>query len=58
MADRYRDALLDWLACAARGAREPAAVAGRGAGDALDGALDDGRRPAASLLAAALPPME
>jgi len=35
MTDRYRDALLDWLACATRGAREPAAVAARGAGDGL-----------------------
>ena len=33
--DRYRVALLDWLACAARGAREPAAVAARAAGDGL-----------------------
>lgn len=29
----YRDALRDWLGCAARGAREPAAVAARAAGD-------------------------
>jgi 2-methylcitrate dehydratase PrpD len=29
----YRVALLDWLACAARGAREPAAVAARALGD-------------------------
>ncbi|HEV3376401.1 MAG TPA: MmgE/PrpD family protein, partial [Thermoleophilaceae bacterium] len=29
----YRVALLDWLACAARGAREPAARAARGLGD-------------------------
>jgi 2-methylcitrate dehydratase PrpD len=35
MSDRYRAALLDWLACAARGAREPAAVAARAAGDGL-----------------------
>ncbi len=35
MTDGYRDALLDWLACAARGAREPAAVAARAAGDGL-----------------------
>jgi 2-methylcitrate dehydratase PrpD len=35
MTDRYRTALLDWLACAARGAREPAAVAARAAGDGL-----------------------
>ena len=35
MTDRYRAALLDWLACAARGAREPAAVAARAAGDGL-----------------------
>lgn len=33
--DRYRVALLDWLGCAARGAREPAAVAARAAGDGL-----------------------
>ena len=33
--DGYRVALLDWLACAARGAREPAAVAARFAGDGL-----------------------
>ena len=31
----YRRALLDWLACAARGAREPAAVAARAAGTGL-----------------------
>jgi 2-methylcitrate dehydratase PrpD len=31
----YRRALLDWLACAARGSREPAALAARGAGDGL-----------------------
>lgn len=35
MDERYRPALLDWLACAARGAREPAAVAARNAGDGL-----------------------
>jgi 2-methylcitrate dehydratase PrpD len=35
MTDGYRDALLDWLACAARGAREPAAVAARATGDGL-----------------------
>ena len=35
MADGYRLALLDWLACAARGAREPAAVAARATGDGL-----------------------
>jgi 2-methylcitrate dehydratase PrpD len=35
MTDRYRPALLDWLACAARGAREPAAVAARATGDGL-----------------------
>ncbi len=35
MADGYRAALLDWLACAARGAREPAAVAARAAGGGL-----------------------
>jgi 2-methylcitrate dehydratase PrpD len=35
MPARYRTALLDWLACAAGGAREPAAVAARGAGDGL-----------------------
>src|ERR671916_3330586 len=35
MTGRYRDALLDWLACAARGAREPAAVVARAAGDGL-----------------------
>ena len=35
MTDRYRVALLDWLACAARGAPEPAAVAARAAGDGL-----------------------
>src|SRR5688572_8175801 len=32
---RYKPALLDWLACAARGAREPAAVAARAAGEGL-----------------------
>jgi 2-methylcitrate dehydratase PrpD len=32
---RYRRALLDWLACAARGSREPAARAARTAGDGL-----------------------
>jgi 2-methylcitrate dehydratase PrpD len=31
----YRVALIDWLACAARGAREPAAIAARGAADGL-----------------------
>jgi 2-methylcitrate dehydratase PrpD len=36
--DPYRAALLDWLACAARGVREPAAVAARAAGD--DGLLE------------------
>ncbi|HWC27064.1 MAG TPA: MmgE/PrpD family protein [Solirubrobacteraceae bacterium] len=35
MGDGYRDALLDWLACAARGAGEPASVAAREAGDGL-----------------------
>jgi 2-methylcitrate dehydratase PrpD len=35
MTDRYRPALLDWLACAARGAGEPAAVAARATGDGL-----------------------
>ncbi|HVF76845.1 MAG TPA: MmgE/PrpD family protein [Solirubrobacteraceae bacterium] len=35
MNERYREALLDWLACAARGAGEPAAVAARGAGEGL-----------------------
>ncbi len=35
MSERYRHALLDWLACAARGSREPAAAAARGAGDGL-----------------------
>ena len=35
MTDGYRAALLDWLACAARGAREPAAVAARATGDGL-----------------------
>lgn len=35
MRDRYRFALLDWLACAVRGAREPAAVAARRAGEGL-----------------------
>jgi 2-methylcitrate dehydratase PrpD len=33
--ERHRLAFCDWLACAARGAREPAAVAARGAGDGL-----------------------
>jgi 2-methylcitrate dehydratase PrpD len=37
MTERHRLALTDWLACAARGAREPAAVAARGA---ADGPLD------------------
>ena len=31
----YRVALLDWLACAARGAGEPAAIAARAAGGGL-----------------------
>ena len=31
----YRVALLDWLACAARGAGEPAAISARAAGDGL-----------------------
>ena len=35
MTARHRLALTDWLACAARGAREPAAVAARGAGGGL-----------------------
>jgi 2-methylcitrate dehydratase PrpD len=35
MNDRYREALLDWLACATGGAEEPAAVAARAAGDGL-----------------------
>jgi 2-methylcitrate dehydratase PrpD len=34
-ADRYRTALLDWLACAAAGSAEPAARAARAAGDGL-----------------------
>jgi len=34
-AERYRTALLDWLACAAGGAAEPAARAARAAGDGL-----------------------
>lgn len=34
-AERYRIALLDWLACATAGAGEPAARAARGAGDGL-----------------------
>jgi 2-methylcitrate dehydratase PrpD len=34
-AERYRTALLDWLACAAGGAPVPAAVAARAAGDGL-----------------------
>lgn len=34
-ADRYRVALLDWLACAAAGSAEPAARAARAAGDGL-----------------------
>jgi 2-methylcitrate dehydratase PrpD len=38
MSDRYRAALLDWLACAARGSREPAAGAARAAGG--DGLLE------------------
>jgi 2-methylcitrate dehydratase PrpD len=33
--ERYRVALLDWLACAAAGRREPAAIAARGAGHGL-----------------------
>ena len=33
LADGYRVALLDWLACAARGLREPAALAARDLGD-------------------------
>jgi 2-methylcitrate dehydratase PrpD len=33
--ERHRLAFCDWLACAARGAREPAAVAARAAGDGL-----------------------
>src|SRR5262245_33500049 len=33
--ERYETALLDWLACAARGAAEPAARAARAAGDGL-----------------------
>ena len=33
--ERYRVALLDWLACAIAGSREPAAVAARSAGDGL-----------------------
>src|SRR4051794_14279454 len=33
--ERYRLALLDWLACAAAGRSEPAAVAAQGAGDGL-----------------------
>jgi 2-methylcitrate dehydratase PrpD len=35
MTGRHRLAFTDWLACAARGAREPAAVAARAAGDGL-----------------------
>jgi 2-methylcitrate dehydratase PrpD len=35
MSERHRLAFADWLACAARGAREPAALAARGAGDGL-----------------------
>ncbi|MGI9097818.1 MAG: MmgE/PrpD family protein [Solirubrobacteraceae bacterium] len=35
MTARHRFALTDWLACAAGGAREPAAVAARAAGDGL-----------------------
>src|ERR671916_2886804 len=35
MTGRSRAALLDWLACAARGTEEPAAVAARAAGDGL-----------------------
>jgi 2-methylcitrate dehydratase PrpD len=34
-ADRYRIALLDWLACAVAGSAEPAARAARAAGDSL-----------------------
>ena len=33
--ERYRVALLDWLACAAAGSREPTAIAARRAGDGL-----------------------
>ena len=33
--ERYRTALLDWLACASAGAAEPAARAAREAGDGL-----------------------
>jgi 2-methylcitrate dehydratase PrpD len=35
MTDHHRLAFMDWLACAARGAREPAALAARAAGDGL-----------------------
>ncbi len=35
MTERHRLAFTDWLACAARGAREPAALAARAAGDGL-----------------------
>jgi 2-methylcitrate dehydratase PrpD len=35
MTDRHRLAFMDWLACAARGACEPAAVVARAAGDGL-----------------------
>lgn len=35
MTERHRLAFADWLACAARGAREPAARAARAAGDGL-----------------------
>jgi len=35
MSERHRLSLTDWLACAARGAREPASVAARAAGDGL-----------------------
>jgi 2-methylcitrate dehydratase PrpD len=35
MTDHHRLAFTDWLACAARGAREPAAVAARAAGEGL-----------------------
>jgi 2-methylcitrate dehydratase PrpD len=37
MHDAYRTAFLDWLACAARGAEEPAARAARAAADGLEG---------------------
>src|SRR5947199_28141 len=52
--ERYRAALLDWLACAVGGAREPAARAAAAAADGLSGrvvALGDagGARRAAGL---------